>query len=90
MILSDQKDKVETFDSVIVANGHHAYPYWATISGMDKLKCKVTHSHEYKDQAGFENKRILVVGLGNSGGDIGVELSRTASQVHFLIIDYFI
>ena len=39
------------------------------------------HSHNYKDFAGYENKGVVVIGIGNSGGDIAVELGRCAKQV---------
>jgi len=50
--------------------------------GMDNFKGEVIHSKQYKDFKGFENKNVLVVGMGNSGGDIAVELSRHANQVY--------
>lgn len=50
-------------------------------SGIQKFKGKVLHSQEYRIPEGFRGKRVLVIGLGNSGGDIAVELSRTTSQV---------
>ncbi|KAK3087154.1 hypothetical protein FSP39_002421 [Pinctada imbricata] len=49
--------------------------------GMDKFKGTVTHSHDYKDFHVYEDKRLVVVGIGNSGGDAAVELCRVASQV---------
>lgn len=54
--------------------------------GIHKFKGQILHSQEYKTPAGFQGKRILVIGLGNTGGDIAVELSRTAAQVHHLWI----
>ena len=39
------------------------------------------HSHDYKDSRGYEDKKIVVIGLGNSGGDIAVELGRCSRQV---------
>ena len=51
-----------------------------------RFKGKVLHSHDYKHMSGFEDKRILIIGIGNSGGDAAVELSRVASQV--LIVFY--
>lgn len=53
-------------------------------SGIHKFKGQILHSQEYKIPTGFQDKRILVIGLGNTGGDIAVELSRTAAQVHHL------
>ena len=51
---------------------------------MDKFQGKIVHSHDYKDYRGYEDKRVVVVGIGNSGGDVTVELSRIASQVKIL------
>ncbi len=39
------------------------------------------HTHDYKDTRGFEDKRVIVIGLGNSGGDAATELSRVTQQV---------
>lgn len=41
------------------------------------------HSQEYKDAEPFRGKRVLVVGIGNTGGDLSVELSRVAAKVWF-------
>lgn len=36
---------------------------------------------EYKDADAFKEKRVIVVGIGNSGGDIASEISRHAAKV---------
>jgi len=75
----------------MVANGHHAQPHWVKFEGMDQFGGRLMHSQTYKDDRGFEGRRVLIVGIGNSGGDIGVELSRTASQVQFFVnMQFFI
>ena len=51
------------------------------MSGLDTFKGEKIHSHDFKSQKGFEDKRILVIGIGNSGGDAAVELSRVGKQV---------
>jgi hypothetical protein len=51
-------------------------------SGIHKFKGQILHSQDYRTPDAFQGKRVLVIGLGNSGGDIAVELSRIASQVH--------
>lgn len=40
------------------------------------------HTHSYKRPTGFEDKRIVVVGIGNSGVDAAVELGLVGSQVY--------
>jgi len=56
-----------------------AFP--TSLSEIEKFKGSYLHSHSYRDPKGFEDKKVLVVGIGNSGGDISVELSRVAKQV---------
>jgi len=74
--------KSEIFDFLFVCTGHHWMKNEPKFEGMDNFKGEVIHSKQYKDFKGFENKNVLVVGMGNSGGDIAVELSRHANQVY--------
>ncbi|KAL1769631.1 hypothetical protein HispidOSU_001722 [Sigmodon hispidus] len=71
------------FDAVMVCTGQFLSPHLPLESfpGIHKFKGQILHSQEYRIPDAFQGKRILVVGLGNSGGDIAVELSRTAAQV---------
>jgi dimethylaniline monooxygenase (N-oxide forming) len=70
------------YSSVLVANGHHwdarlpepAFP------GADTFTGAQLHSHDYKTFEGFENKRVLVLGIGNSACDIAVETSKISER----------
>ncbi len=69
----------ETADQLIVAAGHHRIPFTPTIEGSfdgDQI-----HSAAYRKSEGFEGKRVLVVGAGNSACDIAAALSRIADHV---------
>jgi len=70
-----------TAAGVMVAIGHHVFPCMATFPGMEDFKGTVMHSHSFKDYKGLENKRALVVGVGNSGMDVAVELSNVNTKV---------
>ncbi len=52
------------------------------------FKGKFFHSRDYKTPEEWRGKRVVVIGIGNSGGDIAVELSRMAKQVrcHYIYI----
>lgn len=69
------------FDAVMVCTGHHAEKHVPEFPGLSDFKGKVIHSHDYRNPAGFEGKRVVIIGIGNSGGDMSTELSRVASQV---------
>ena len=64
------------FDALVVGNGHHWDPRFADFPG--EFTGEMIHSHAYIDPwtpLHLMDKRILVVGLGNSAADIAVELS---------------
>ncbi|CAB3406825.1 unnamed protein product [Caenorhabditis bovis] len=75
----------EVFDGVMLCHGHHTIPHWpAKFPGQDEFKGNIIHSHSYKDHRGYEDRIVVVVGVGNSGGDVAVELSRIAKQVYLV------
>ena len=66
------------YDHVIVANGHHWFPKLPTFPG--EFSGRSFHSHSYKNPRDLEDKRVLVVGIGNSGCDIACEISRISKR----------
>ncbi|CAG5128899.1 unnamed protein product [Candidula unifasciata] len=77
--LKDHKtgqETTEVFDFVLVANGHHGEPNRPNFPGLDKFKGVTMHSKEFKDLNSVVGKRAVVVGIGNSGGDCSVEISK--------------
>ncbi len=67
------------YGSVIVANGHLWDPRWPSFAGT--FNGTAIHSSAYRTAQPFEDKKVLVVGLGNSAVDIAVDLCRSASHV---------
>lgn len=67
------------FDYVIIANGHNWYPRLPVIPG--KFEGEVLHSVNYNNALSLKNKRILVVGAGNTGCDIAVECAGVSDSV---------
>lgn len=60
---------------------HMFLPFY---SGLNRFKGKCFHSRDYKEPGMWKGKRVLVIGLGNSGCDIAAELSHVAQQVPYL------
>lgn len=69
------------FDGVMVATGHHTKPHKPHFEGLDQFKGMVIHTHSYKRPDAFADKKVLVIGIGNSAGDAAVELSSVAEEV---------
>lgn len=68
----------ELFDYLLVANGHHWDPLMPSYPG--EFTGELLHSHQYKRAAAFKNKRVLVVGGGNSACDVAVEIARISPK----------
>ncbi|CAG2170815.1 unnamed protein product [Oppiella nova] len=72
----------DVFDGVMVCTGNYSKPLMPELKNQSIFKGLVLHSHEFKHANGFEGKRVVVVGIGNSGADIGVELSNVCKNVY--------
>jgi cation diffusion facilitator CzcD-associated flavoprotein CzcO len=61
---------------VIVATGWADFPYSPTWPGMESFGGEVLHSSAYRNPKRHAGKRVLVVGFGNSGGEIALDLAE--------------
>lgn len=75
LMLSDGTTK--QYNYLCVANGHHSVPllpkYEGTFTG------EFLHSHSFKVAEPFKNKKVLVIGGGNSACDVAVETARVSA-----------
>uniref|UniRef100_A0A8P4GFA4 Flavin-containing monooxygenase n=1 Tax=Dicentrarchus labrax TaxID=13489 RepID=A0A8P4GFA4_DICLA len=80
----DGKREKHIFDAVMICIGHHCHPNMPLhdFPGIDTFKGKYFHSRDYKTPEEWRDKKAVVIGIGNSGGDIAVELSRVTKQVY--------
>lgn len=68
--------QTETFTDLVVCNGHHWNPRWPKYPG--EFTGEYLHSHSFKKAAPFKDKKVLVIGGGNSACDVAVETSRVS------------
>ncbi|KAK5869971.1 hypothetical protein PBY51_024643 [Eleginops maclovinus] len=80
----DGKKEKHIFDAVMICIGHHCHPNLPLhdFPGIDTFEGKYFHSRDYKTPEEWRNKKAVVIGIGNSGGDIAVELSRVTKQLY--------
>lgn len=71
--------------SAVVCTGIMANPRMPEIAGREVFGGEVMHSVEYRRPAPFIGRRVLVVGVGNSGGEIGAELADAGAHVTVLV-----
>ena len=68
--------------ALVVATGIIANPRVPALAGAAEFEAaggRLLHAVEYRAPNAFHGKRILVVGAGNSGGEIASELARTGN-----------
>jgi cation diffusion facilitator CzcD-associated flavoprotein CzcO len=67
--------------AVVMATGWADFPYCPAWPGMEKFRGEIIHSSEYRNADRYRGKSVLVVGLGNSGGEIALELAEAKIDV---------
>jgi dimethylaniline monooxygenase (N-oxide forming) len=66
------------YRAVLVANGHLWDPRYPNFPG--DFSGTAVHSHYYRTSDPFKDKKVLVVGIGNSAVDIAVDVCKQASS----------
>jgi len=73
------EQQTRTFDGVMIANGTLHTPNKPTLPGT--FDGELMHSADYRSPEVFHNKRVLIIGCGNSGADIAVDAVHHARSV---------
>lgn len=66
--------------NVVIACGLAREPYLPGWPGLSSYRGKLLHSSQYKNGEPFRNQSVLVVGFGNSGGEIAIDLHEHAAK----------
>ncbi|XP_023219427.1 dimethylaniline monooxygenase [N-oxide-forming] 5-like, partial [Centruroides sculpturatus] len=74
--------KSDRINAVMVCVGHHGYPNRIEFQDQEKFSGSIIHNHQFKDPKQYENKKVLVVGAGNSAVDAAVDLSYVAEKTY--------
>ena len=70
---------------IVVATGIASAPYRPTWPGSETFRGSIIHSSGYRNATVFAGKRVLVVGFGNSGGEIALDLAETGVGIALAI-----
>ncbi|KAK4482217.1 hypothetical protein RD792_009359 [Penstemon davidsonii] len=70
---------------LVVATGETCDATIPKIEGLDSFTGKVLHSTKYKNGEEFKDKNVLVVGSGNSGMEIALDLANYGANASILV-----
>jgi thioredoxin reductase len=59
---------------VVVATGYNRSPYLPHWEGQDDFKGQFLHSRQYKNADAFAGKQVLIIGMGNTGAELAIDL----------------
>ena len=77
------EQRPRTYRGVVIASGHHDTPRMPTFPGT--FAGEIIHSRRYKSPKQLRDKRVLVVGCGNSAADIVSDAVHGGSRVFLSI-----
>ncbi|KAJ4755828.1 Flavin-containing monooxygenase [Rhynchospora pubera] len=72
---------------LIVATGENAEAFRPEITGMPDYTEVILHTCEYKKGDDFRGKKVLVVGCGNSGMEVCLDLCNNGAQPSMVVRD---
>jgi cation diffusion facilitator CzcD-associated flavoprotein CzcO len=65
---------------VVIASGLNTFPITPSFPGLDKFKGRVIHSADYVNAKPFTGQNVLVIGMGNTGAEIALDLSESGAR----------
>lgn len=74
------QDTVYRSLNLVIATGYNREPYLPNWPGQDSFRGSLLHSSQYRSGERFKGQRVLVVGFGNSGGEIAIDLWEHGAQ----------
>lgn len=71
--------------ALVMATGILSNPNIPEFAGRGRFGGRVIHSVDYHRPDSFVGRRVLVIGVGNSGGEISAELARAGARVTIVV-----
>jgi len=78
-------DACHTGSQLVVASGYNREPCIPAWPGQASFRGPLLHSCAYRNGQPFRNLKVLVVGFGNSGGEIAIDLCEHGAQASLAV-----
>ncbi len=63
-------------ENVIIATGINRIPNVPVFKNQESFQGKIMHSIDYKNTQPFEGQKVIVIGMGNTGAELALDLSE--------------
>jgi cation diffusion facilitator CzcD-associated flavoprotein CzcO len=78
--ITETQDTLYRSRFVVIATGYARQPNMPNFPGQSEFRGPVIHSKQYKTGAAYRGQSVLVVGFGNSGGEIAIDLAEQGAR----------
>jgi cation diffusion facilitator CzcD-associated flavoprotein CzcO len=72
-------------EHVIVCTGFNRVPNEPTWPGQPDFQGEIIHSRHYSNAAPYQGKKVMVVGMGNSGAEIALDLCEGGAETYLSV-----
>jgi cation diffusion facilitator CzcD-associated flavoprotein CzcO len=83
--LEEETGNVRTSDVVIIATGVNHEPNIPTFEGQTSFSGSIKHSFTYKNTKPYKGKKVLVIGMGNTGAEIALDLAEAGIDTYLSV-----
>eukprot|EP00092_Neocalanus_flemingeri_P012751 GFUD01013740.1.p1 GENE.GFUD01013740.1~~GFUD01013740.1.p1 ORF type:complete len:660 (-),score=204.50 GFUD01013740.1:210-2189(-) len=81
---SAMDEHTSVFDKIIVCSGSNHVPHVPQVEGDHLFEGDSCHSSQYRSAKPFQGKKVLLVGMGESGSDIAYSISKVAKSLQII------
>ncbi len=73
-LLADHVDVLYLAERLVIATGENAEAFMPKLPGREMYDGKIIHGSQYRNGKAYTNKKVLVVGCGNTGMEVALDL----------------
>jgi len=78
--VEDSNGDIQTFDAVVVCTGTNRIPNEIELPKQENFKGQIIHTSRFKDARSLVGKRVVCIGIGESGVDVANEAAKYAKE----------
>ncbi|KAE9365072.1 FAD/NAD(P)-binding domain-containing protein [Stipitochalara longipes BDJ] len=82
LTFADEPNAPKSFDKVVWATGTFLKPKKIVFEGQDQFAGRIVHSQDVRNMEDYKDQNVIVLGIGNTAGDITISLVHYAKQVY--------
>lgn len=77
----------KTFEAehVVIATGVNRVPNAPKWEGQAEFKGQIVHSRDYKNMKPFKGQKVLVIGMGNTGAELALDLAENDIETYLSV-----